>query len=257
MTVDNQTRIAVRQILRITLIGALAGAVFGYFSATAAAAGAGSYGLERGALSGGIIASILNSLEGFAPIGGAIRRAPFLLHLGLKSVVYLIVFLLGLAAGQWLVPNPAVAGVQIGLGDILFCFAVSLVVNFLLDVNSLLGQNILLSFVTGRYFRPRVEQRIFLFIDMKDSTAAAEHLGEVDFHRLLNRFVSDLTGSIVVQKGQIHKYVGDELIATWPLAEGLRDARCLRACFGSNLNCSRFGRARLEVRSGLPGLATY
>jgi hypothetical protein len=32
-------------------------------------------------------------------------------------------------------------------------------------VNSLLGQNVLLSFVTGRYYRPRVEQRVFLIMD--------------------------------------------------------------------------------------------
>ncbi len=89
----------------------------------------------------------------------------------------------------------------------------------------------LLNFARGRYLKPRVEQRIFLMIDMKNSTMVAERLGEVDFHRLLNRFVSDLSGPIVILKGEIHKYVGDELIVTWPLAAGLKDARCLRACF--------------------------
>jgi adenylate cyclase len=98
-------------------------------------------------------------------------------------------------------------------------------------MNSLLGQNVLLSFVTGRYHRPRVEQRVFLIMDMKHSTAAAERLGEVGFHRLLNRLVTDLSGPIVLRGGQIHKYVGDELIATWPLARGLNDATCVRACF--------------------------
>lgn len=111
--------------------------------------------------------------------------------------------------------------VQISPADILFSFAAIFVVTFLVDVNSLLGQNVLLDFVTGRYYRPRMEQRIFLMIDMKNSSAAAKRLGDVDFHRLLNRFVSDLTGSIVLRAGQIHKYVGDELIATWPLAQGL------------------------------------
>ena len=65
---------------------------------------------------------------------------------------------------------------------------------------------------------------------MKNSTAAAERLGEVAFHRLLDRLIGDLSGPIVLHKGEIHKYVGDEMIATWPEAEGL-EARCLRACF--------------------------
>jgi adenylate cyclase len=107
------------------------------------------------------------------------------------------------------------------------------VLSFLFEVNSLLGQNVLLSFVTGRYHRPKVEQRVFLIMDLKGSTAAAERLGEVGFHRLLNRLMADLSGPIVLRGGQIHKYVGDELIATWPLTRGLKDATCVRACFAA------------------------
>ena len=235
MAISDRTRIAVPLIFRITLIGALGGAGYSYLTTTAPG-GAGFTGIERGLLTGAIIASVLTSLNVWvlqAPIGSGLRRTPFLLHIGLKSLIYLAVFILGAAAGQWLFPIASVAGLHIGLADILFFFAFSFVVSFLLDLNSLLGQNVLVSFVTGRYFRPRVEERIFLIIDMQNSTAAAERLGEVAFHRLLNRFVSDLTGSIVVQRGEIHKYVGDELIVTWPLALGLKDARCLSACFGA------------------------
>ena len=45
--------------------------------------------------------------------------------------------------------------------------------------------------------------------------------------------MTDLSGQIVLRDGQIHKYVGDELIATWPLARGLKDATCVRACFAA------------------------
>jgi adenylate cyclase len=47
----------------------------------------------------------------------------------------------------------------------------------------------------------------------------------------LNRFVGDVTDPIVAQRGEIHKYVGDELIVTWTLAAGITEARCIRACF--------------------------
>lgn len=235
MPIDDRTRLAAPFILRITLIGALAGAAYSYF-ATAAAGGAVAYGVARGLLSGAVIGGLLTSLNVFvleAPIRrGGVRRAPFLLHVASKSFVYLAVFLLGAWIGQWLVPI-AGGGFEIGLSDLLYFIAISFVVSFLLDLNGLLGQNVLLNFVSGRYFQPRVEQRVMLMIDMRNSTSVAERLGEVDFHRLLNRFVGDLTGPIVVWKGQIHKYVGDELIVTWPLAAGLKDARCLRACFGA------------------------
>lgn len=32
--------------------------------------------------------------------------------------------------------------------------------------------------ITGRYHRPRKERRIYMFLDIKDSTALAERLGD-------------------------------------------------------------------------------
>ena len=235
MTIDDRTRLVVPFILRIVVFSAFAGAAYGYFAS--ASAGAAVYGVERGLLTGAVIGGVLTSLNIFvldAPIRrGGVRRAPFLLHVALKSLIYLVVFLFGTWVGYRLVPGSGVVAFEIGLRDLLYFIALSFLVSFVLDLNRLLGQNVLLNFVSGRYFQPRVEQRILLMIDMRNSTAVAERLGEVDFHRLLNRFVGDLTGPIVIFKGQIHKYVGDELIVTWPLAVGLKNARCLRACFGA------------------------
>jgi adenylate cyclase len=243
MAIDDRTRIAIPFILRIALLSALAGAAYGYFAA--APAGLAVYGVGRGLLNGAIIGGLITSLNIFildAPIRrGGVRRAPFLLHVAVKSVIYLVVFVSGSWLGQRLVPIPGEGGFEIGVGGLVYFVAFSFVISFLFDLNSLLGQNVLLNFVSGRYFQPRVEQRILLMIDMRNSTAVAEQLGEVGFHRLLNRFVSDLTGPIVIWKGQIHKYVGDELIATWPLAAGLKEARCLRACFGAIKRLAELG----------------
>ena len=59
---------------------------------------------------------------------------------------------------------------------------------------------------------------MLLFIDMEFSTVIAERLGETGFLDFLNRFVADVTELIVAQRGAIYKYVGDEIIVTWPLA---------------------------------------
>jgi adenylate cyclase len=258
MALDDRIRTALPGIVNFALIAAVAGAA--YAGATAPA-DHGLLGAARGALTGALIggtASALDELVLLAP-GAPLTRAPFLLNVGARSLAYLAVFLLAIATGHWLLPNsPKDHVFDFSRDDLLFCFAATFVVSFLQEVNSLLGQNVLLTYVTGRYHRARVEQRIFLFIDMKNSTAAAERLGEVDFHRLLNRFVTDLTGPIVLQEGQIHKYVGDELIATWPLAAGLKDARCLRACFGAIARLDEVAPAyqrdfgqRVEIRASL------
>jgi adenylate cyclase len=234
MVVDEQIRLLLPRILSFTVIGAAIGAVYGYETSIAAAAGL--RGLIRGALSGALIGAAVVSLSAFvleAP-GTRLARASFMATVAVRSLIYLLIFLAAIAIGDLLVPNhPPARPVNISRDDVLFCFAATFVVSFLFEMNSLLGQNVLLSFVTGRYHRPRVEQRIFLIMDMKHSTVAAERLGEIGFHRLLNRLMADLSGPIVLRGGQIHKYVGDELIATWPLTRGLKDAACLRACFAA------------------------
>ncbi|SJZ80649.1 Adenylate and Guanylate cyclase catalytic domain-containing protein [Enhydrobacter aerosaccus] len=229
MVLDDQTRILLFRIVRLILIAAGAGAIYAYAAGSDADI---ALGITRGALSGALIGAMISTLDAFvlqAP-GSRLAGASFLLNTSVRSLIYLGVFLVGIAAAQLLTAQ-SLASIEISRDDILFCFAATFVISFLFEVNSLLGQSVLLAFITGRYHRPRVEQRLFLMIDMKDSTAAAERLGEVAFHRLLNRFVNDLAGPIVRFDGQIHKYVGDELIATWPLARGVKDARCLRACF--------------------------
>ena len=234
MVVDERIRLFLPRILGFAVISAAIGAGYGYETSLAAAAGL--RGLIRGALSGALIGAAVSSLIAFvlqAP-GTRLARASFMVTVAVRSLLYLVIFLAAMAVAQLLVPNhPPARPVSISRDDVLFCFGVTFVLSFLFEVNSLLGQNVLLSFVTGRYHRPQVEQRVFLIMDMKNSSAAAERLGEVDFHRLVNRLVVDLSGPIVLRDGQIHKYVGDELIATWPLAKGLKNATCVRACFAA------------------------
>jgi adenylate cyclase len=164
-----------------------------------------------------------------------LARAPFLVHLVVKTGVYLVVILFALALGARLFPAPSEVGIAVPIEpwDVVFSLVAIVAFRFVADVNQLLGQNALLNFLTGRYYRPRLEERVFLLIDIEGSTALAERLGERGFHRLLNRFVADITGPIVAAYGEIYRYVGDELIASWRLSDGVADGRCVRACFAA------------------------
>jgi adenylate cyclase len=226
----------IRDVLWFTLIGAVVGAAYGHMMAVSDGRPLlGLGGLPRGVLTGVVITGILSSFEQVLarPAMTQLRETPFLVHLAVKTVIYVVIILFGLAIGARLFPVPAEVGVWLPIQrqDVLFSFAVVLIVRFIDDINHLLGQNVLLNFITGHYHRPRLEQRVFLFIDIEGSTALAERLGELAFHRLVNRFVVDITDPIVVAYGEIHRYVGDELIATWKLADGIAEAHCVRACF--------------------------
>jgi adenylate cyclase len=236
-----------RLILRFTAIAAVVGAAY---SESHVAENGGRWfalnGLARGALTGAVIAVILTSLQVFVlsqPFWAPLRRTPFLVHVTLKTGVYLIFILFGLALGAWVFPSPNESGIT--RQDVLFSLSISFVFAFMFEINSLLGQNALSNFVTGRYHKPRLESRVFLFLDMEGSTGLAERLGPLAFHRLVNRFVDDLSQPIVAARGEIHSYIGDELIATWKLKEGIPKARCVSATFAA---IDRLARAAPDYR---------
>src|SRR5262249_51717082 len=89
----------------------------------------------------------------------------------------------------------------------------------------------LLALITGRYHRPRAEDRIVLFMDLRGSTELAERLGDERFHRFLNQVFFDLTDPILEAGGEIYRYVGDEVIVTWAVGRGAKDAACLVCWF--------------------------
>ena len=94
-----------------------------------------------------------------------------------------------------------------------------------------MGQGVFVNFISGKYLQPREEERIFMFMDLNSSTTIAEKLGEVRYHDLLNDYFFDVTGSILSTKGEIYRYVGDEVVVFWDMASGLENANCIRTFF--------------------------
>ncbi|HMU13116.1 MAG: adenylate/guanylate cyclase domain-containing protein [Bacteroidetes bacterium] len=87
------------------------------------------------------------------------------------------------------------------------------------------------SFLLGRYFKPRQELRIFMFLDMRSSTTIAEEIGDTRYFQLLNEVYADITDPVTNHAGDIYQYVGDEISVSWPLRQGVRGQRCLKCFF--------------------------
>ncbi len=143
-------------------------------------------------------------------------------------------------------------------------FAYVAIVVFLLllalQIVRMIGPQVLVNIMLGKYHRPREEMRIFLFVDLIGSTALARRLGDLGTQKLLSRFFFDISDPIIEHGGEIHAYVGDEAIITWPYDKGLRDARCVRCYFAiekvlrdkADRYRSRFG-TEARIRAGLHG----
>jgi adenylate cyclase len=107
---------------------------------------------------------------------------------------------------------------------------VSFFLNFYRQINLKFGPGNLIKFITGRFHHPKEEERIFMFLDMKDSTTIAEKLGHVQFGELVQDCFSDLS-VVRDRRAEVYQYVGDEAILYWEVNKGLENTNCLMAFF--------------------------
>jgi adenylate cyclase len=165
------------------------------------------------------------------------RRLGFSTDLALSSVIVLALFLVGRAAGlvaTSLDPRRFLTSfTDAHLIYALPYFAVvAVTIQFVLQMNRIIGANVLRYFVAGVYHSPKPEDRIFLFIDLEGSTQLAERLGSTRYFQLLRHFVDDLTEPVLEAGGEIYQYAGDEVVVTWRTEAGVRAANCVRCFFG-------------------------
>jgi adenylate cyclase len=100
-----------------------------------------------------------------------------------------------------------------------------------LSVNDKYGPGVFKSFILGKYFHPKREERIFMFLDLRSSTTIAEKLGEEKYFNFLKDLFMDATPAILNSKGQIYQYVGDEIVISWKTESGTENANCIQCFF--------------------------
>lgn len=106
------------------------------------------------------------------------------------------------------------------------------------QVNLFLGSNNLWRLLRGRFYTPREEERIFMFLDLKSSTEHAEKLGHIQYSKLIQDCFNDL-GVVIENEAEIYQYVGDEAILTWKLHDGLKNQNCINAYFNFKQQLSK------------------
>ena len=85
----------------------------------------------------------------------------------------------------------------------------------ILEISDKYGPGGLRNLIRGRYNKPRKENRIFLFLDINDSTTIAEKIGHEKYFNMLHDFFADITEPIIANWGHIYQYVGDEVVICW------------------------------------------
>ena len=113
---------------------------------------------------------------------------------------------------------------------LLYTGGVSVGFNFLKQVNRKFGPGNLKRLLLGKYYHPRRENRIFLFLDLRSSTSHAERLGHQRYSSLIQDCFRDLA-VVLEDRAEVYQYVGDEAVLSWEAGVGLDGLNCVRAFY--------------------------
>ncbi len=238
-TKDNERRR--HSIIYVTLAGLLLGLLYPMIASGFVSPIAYLNGVSIGLIGGFLVALI----ENYA-LKPKSRKFSFLITVITKSSVYTLLFIILIVLlinfnESWyynmsIVENFYSQRFQTFLYEgnfrviVLYSLFSVMVIIFTREMSRKMGQGVFVNFLTGKYHSPREEERIFMFLDQKSSTLLAEKMGSLAYYKFLKEFYFDVTKCIVATYGEIYRYVGDQVVISWSIKNGLKNANCIR-CF--------------------------
>ena len=114
---------------------------------------------------------------------------------------------------------------------IIYFSVASIGFTFLKLVDEKFGPGTFWKILLGQYQKPKVEKKIFMFLDLKSSTLIAEQLGYKKYSALIQQCFYDLNDVIQSYSGEIYQYVGDEVVVSWDYEKGTKNCECVDLFF--------------------------
>jgi len=187
-----------------------------------------------GLVAGFHIGLLLSAFELFfvqSPAGARLRRLPLLVFVAFATLVWVLLIYFSMYVSTLFLLGIDMSGYVFDARDLkgmIFALALAFLSTFFLRIQSLIGTKFLFSFLIGRYHKPVREERVFMFLDIADSTRLSEEFGDVKVQALIGRFFFDIARPIAEHGGETYRYIGDEVVVSWPMSTAAEDARCLR-----------------------------
>jgi adenylate cyclase len=194
----------------------------------------------RGFRTGMVIAALAVGFELYGmrtAIGSSLRRLSFvpafIVREAILAAIIVVSLVLNAAFSNWIDGDEPIFDYPLHglLIDGAFSFAVCGLILFFIQVRNLIGARTLTNILLGRYHQPIREERLFAIFDLRESTRIAAEIGDERFHALLSSIFADADREVVDHGGEVHSYVGDAMIATWPLGDENRTGRAVVAAF--------------------------
>ncbi len=97
----------------------------------------------------------------------------------------------------------------------LYWIILFIVTQLYMEINEKYSPGVFIDILLGKYFQPKVENRIVMFLDLKDSTPIAEKLGHQQYFLFIREFIMHVSMALIEYNGRIYQYVGDEIVVSW------------------------------------------
>lgn len=128
----------------------------------------------------------------------------------------------------------------IWINKIVYWLALFLVTQLIIEVNEKYSPGVFMDILLGKYVQPKIQKRIVMFMDLKDSTPIAEKLGHQLYFKFIRDFIFHISNALIEHGGSIYQYVGDEIVVSW-LHEKDNTKKCLSAVIEARKNIQKAG----------------
>ena len=124
------------------------------------------------------------------------------------------------------------------LQKVLYWMVIFFITQLFLIINEKYSPGVFIDILLGKYIQPKIEKRIVMFMDLKDSTPIAEKLGHHQYFKFIRDFIYQVSAALIEFDGTIYQYVGDEVVASW-LFEKQNTRKCMDAVIQSRRNIQK------------------
>jgi len=123
---------------------------------------------------------------------------------------------------------------------ILYWLILFAITQLYIEINEKYSPGVFIDMIRGKYMQPKIEKRIIMFMDLKDSTPIAEKLGHVENFKFIRDFIFHVSMALIEHDGRIYQYVGDEIVVSW-LFTKKNTRKCMDSIIEARKNLQKNG----------------
>jgi adenylate cyclase len=123
---------------------------------------------------------------------------------------------------------------------VMYWMALLLITQVVIEVHDKYSPGVFFDLLLGKYLKPKIEQRIVMFLDLKDSTPIAEKMDSISYFKFIREFIYQISIAIIEHDGTIYQYVGDEIVVSWKFNE-VNTKKCMVSLIEARKNLQKRG----------------